>query len=190
MRIAGADVSYTERFSCAVITVFNYPEANLVEYAENFFLTALTFKYQPSLLFLREAPPLIETYRKLQIKPEILIVNGHGIAHPFNFGLATVLELTLQVPTIGCAKEPLMARYKDFTLKRENFTNLIYNGKTVGLAICTRDNTKPLIVSSGGKISLKQIKDIIILTTENTKFPLPLKEADRISRSILKNKLL
>jgi deoxyribonuclease V len=110
------------------------------------------------------------------------------LAHPFGFGLARVIELTLDVPCIGCAQEPLIGKYEKFEQRRENFSYLKWEEKTLGLAISTRNGSKPLIVSSAGKLPLNKIKEIILLTTQRSKLPFPLKEADRISKSLLSQK--
>lgn len=168
--------------------LYQYPELKLVESEEASLPISQVFKYRPGLLFLREAPILIEAYERLREKLDFLIVNGHGLAHPFGFGLARAMELTLDVPCIGCAQEPLIGKYEKFERKRGNFSYLKWEGKTLGLAISTRNACKPLIVSSAGKLSLSKIKEIILLTTQQSKLPLPLREADRVAKTLLSQK--
>lgn len=183
MRIAGIDISYGKDRAIGALLIYEYPqERHLRTIYESFNMKDL-FKYQPGLLFLREGPIILRLIEKVRNEIDILLVNGHGIAHPFEFGLARFVELALNLPTVGFAKEPLIGKFEEPERKRGNYSYLVYEGKVVGIVVCTKDGCKPIVASSGGKLKLREIYELSLLTTKKYKFPLPLHKADKYSRS-------
>ena len=136
--VAGADLSVDRvrgRGRAAVVVV-SYPGLQTVEVqtAEG----ELGWPYVPGYLSFREAPLVLAACRKLEITPDMLIVDGQGVAHPRGLGLASHLGLFLDIPTIGCAKSLLCGAHGVLDERRGAFTGVVYDGEVVGAALRTR----------------------------------------------------
>ena len=154
--IAGVDVS-TSRWheeGTAAVVVLNYPALELQE--EKRVRGRIVFPYVPGLLSFREAPLILEAFEQLDITPDLVFVDGQGIAHPRRFGIAAHLGLLLDVPTIGCAKSRLCGMYEEPGIEAGSSTDLLDEGEVIGEVVRTRKGTKPVYVSVGHKISLRQ----------------------------------
>ena len=152
--IAGIDVSVS-RFSKmgrASVVVLENPSLLPVEtsHAEG----ALHFPYVPGYLSFREAPLIMEAWQKLSIRPDLLIMDGQGIAHPRRLGVASHLGLLLDIPAIGCAKSRLTGQCSSLPDAAGSYSLLTDNGEIIGAAVRTRKSVKPLYISIGHKIDL------------------------------------
>ncbi len=114
------------------------------------------FPYIPGLLSFREAPSVIAAVRRLPTRPDLLMCDGQGIAHPRGLGLASHVGLWLDIPTIGVAKSRLCGRGAEPGLRHGCRRRLVLDGKTVGAVVRTRSNVKPLYVSVGHRVTLDQ----------------------------------
>jgi len=153
--IAGIDVSVS-RFSKlgrASVVILDNPSLVPVEacHAEGM----LHFPYIPGYLSFREAPLILEAWQKLRIRPDLLIVDGQGIAHPRRFGVATHLGLLLDMPTIGCAKSRLIGECGCPPDEAGSYSLLTDKGEIIGAVVRTRKSVKPLYISIGHKIDLE-----------------------------------
>lgn len=153
--IAGIDVSVS-RFSKsgrASVVILDNPSLVPVEtcQAEG----DLHFPYIPGYLSFRETPLIIEAWQKLSIRPDLLIVDGQGIAHPRRLGVASHLGLLLDIPTIGCAKSRLIGECGCLPDEAGSYSLLTDKGEIIGAAVRTRKSVKPLYVSIGHKIDLE-----------------------------------
>ncbi len=181
--IGGADVSLN-RFSTTLyagIIVLSYPELEVVEYRT--FRGETDFPYIPGLLSFREAPALIEVWKKLTIRPDILVVDGQGIAHPRRLGIATHLGIVLDTPTIGCAKSVLYGTYEEPGKKAGSVSSLFdrYNKEgAIGAVLRTKDNVQPVIVSPGHKVSIPQSADILKNCVRGYRLPEPTRKAHEL----------
>lgn len=173
--IAGADISYTrgsDIFSACMI-VLSYPD--LIEIERSFYRMRVTFPYVPGYLSFREVPALVETYKKLQHKPDVIVMDGQGIAHPRRLGVATHLGLILDTSTIGCAKSLL---YGEGGEPAETPGSIAYlhdkkDAAVIGARVRTKKKCKPLIISAGHKITLQESIDIVLNTTRGYRIPEP-----------------
>jgi len=152
--IAGVDISAPDSrgIARAAAVILNYPELEVieVEIAED----KLNFPYIPGLLSFREAPLVLAACQKLSIDPDLILVDGQGIAHPRRFGIASHIGLLLDIPTIGCAKSRLCGTHAPVTSEAGAYTELTNNGEIIGVALRTKDNVSPIYVSIGNKIDL------------------------------------
>ncbi len=152
--ILGVDMSADRihKSARAAAAVLTYPDLELAEVkvAEG----SLDFPYVPGLLTFREAPLVLAACRQLSLTPDLVLVDGQGIAHPRRFGIAAHLGLLLDVPTIGCAKSLLIGTHDELGRERGSTACLIDNGETIGAALRTRDGVKPVYVSIGHRTSL------------------------------------
>lgn len=186
--IGASDISYSRHSETliAVIVSFAWPSLTQIESACH--VCKATFPYVPGMLAFREAPPLIEAYRKIGRKPDVLLCDGQGIAHPKRFGLAAHLGLYLGIPTIGCAKSKLCGEHENVTLRKGFSKPLIYNGEQVGLVFCSRDGVKPIYISPGHLADFASSKRIVSRCLRRFRVPEPLRvahiEANRIRNSM------
>ena len=152
--VAGADFAFFENKIISAISVCEFPSMKLVE--KQTAVADAVMPYIPGLEGYRESPAAAEAFLKLKNKPDLLIVDGHGISHPRKLGLASHLGLILDIPSIGVA-EKLMSG------KIEGDYVIIDNEKR-GVLMQTKEHAKPLILSTGHKVSLKTAKEIISKT--------------------------
>lgn len=174
--IAGADVAFDESGGIAGVIVYRYPELTEVERVSA--RGRLRFPYVPGLLTFREGPILLKAFGKLKTKPDLILFDGQGIAHPRGFGLASHMGLLLDTPTIGCAKSLLCGDYREPGPNRGDRSPLVYRGRQVGVILRTRDRVKPIFVSPGHKVSLRTAVKIALHCVEKFRVPKPTREAD------------
>ncbi len=172
--IAGTDISYNKKDPIGYAGVVLL-KADSLDIIEEFTLKGeLTFPYVPGLLSFREGPLLIKLLQKVHPIPDLIFFDGHGIAHPRRFGLAVHLGLFLNSPTIGCAKSRLVGSYKEPDNKKGSVSNLIdENGFTLGSVIRSKENCKPIFISQGHKINLKDSIEWTLKCTDRYRIPEP-----------------
>jgi deoxyribonuclease V len=153
--IAGVDISVSraEGMATGATVVLSYPELRLVEM--KVVTGKLGFPYIPGLLSFREAPLTLAACQKLSLTPDLILVDGQGIAHPRRMGLASHLGLFLDMPTIGCAKSLLCGRHKEPGDKLGSYAEIMDRGEVIGAAVRTKPGSKPVYVSIGHKIDLE-----------------------------------
>lgn len=171
--IGGADISFNkyETTVYAGIIVLQYPQLEIVEKIT--VIAEATFPYISGLLAFREAPALIQAWNQLYIKPDVLILDGHGISHPRRMGIATHFGILADTPTIGCAKTKLTGNYTEPANKIFAQSPLTHQNEEVGIVLRTKPNCKPVFISPGHKISLQQSVDIIKNCTRKYRIPEP-----------------
>jgi len=152
--IAGVDISAPDPTGVAhaAVIVLSYPALEVVEIGVS--EDKLTLPYIPGFLSFREAPLILAACQKLSASPDIILVDGQGIAHPRRFGLASHLGLLLDTPTIGCAKSRLCGSHKPLATEAGAYTELIDGDEVIGVALRTKAGVNPIYVSIGHKIDL------------------------------------
>jgi deoxyribonuclease V len=180
--VGGADASYDrgERRVFGAIAVYSYPDLTLVEEAQ--LAGPCPFPYIPGLLSFREAPIIVEVWKRLNRRPEVLLVDGQGVAHPRGLGLASHLGILLAAPTIGVAKSRLVGEGKEPEAAAGAATPLVYQGQVVGWVLRTRTGVRPVYVSPGHRVSLTDAREIALGCVKKCRVPEPLRRADRLSR--------
>jgi deoxyribonuclease V len=184
--VAGVDAAFRGKQVIGCACLFSFPALTLLE--EVWALRKTTFPYIPGYLSFREAPALIAALKRLKTPPDLVLVDGQGIAHPRRMGIASHLGLLLNVPTVGCAKSRLIGRYQEPGPKKGDWSPLLTNGEVVGAVLRTRQGVKPLFVSPGHRITLPESIKIVQACTRTFRLPEPLRRADHLSK-ILKNDL-
>src|SRR5262249_45254132 len=131
----------------AAIIVLRLPELEFV--TASGVKTKATFPYIPGLLSFRETPPLLEAWTKLKVRPDVLMLDGQGIAHPRRFGIASHIGLFLNLPTVGCAKTLLVGKYEEPAEQAGSWSPLMDKGEQVGAAVRTKNRVNPVYISPG-----------------------------------------
>ena len=175
--IAGADLSFDKGSDevWAGIVVLSFPELQIVE--ERGLQTRAPFPYVPGLLSFREAPAVLEVWEKLQHKPDVLVLDGQGLAHPRRFGLACHLGLWLDIPTYGSAKTLFVGDFQDLGEERGASADLVHRGEVVGAAVRTKKKTTPVYVSVGHKLTLDDAVDLTLRCDGGYRVPEPTRRA-------------
>ena len=152
--IAGVDISIRrgEEMATGSVVVLSYPELEVVE--TRVARGKLNFPYIPGLLSFRELPLTLAACEQLSITPDLILVDGQGIAHPRRIGIASHLGLCLDIPTIGCAKSLLCGSHEAPGAEPGNYAGIIDKGETIGAALRTKPGVKPVYVSIGHKVDL------------------------------------
>jgi len=184
--IAGTDVA-NEKGSdnlIAAITVLCADTLEIVEIAT--FQEVAQFPYIPGLFSFRETPPLIKAFSKLNTIPDLVICDGHGIAHPRRFGIASHLGLIMNIPTIGCGKKKLIGEGDPPDLARGSTSALIDDNEVIGSVLRTQNNIKPVYISIGHRISLATACEWILRISPRYRLPETTRPADQAVNKTLK----
>ena len=166
----------------AVIAVVSLPALEVVELACE--ETPVTFPYVPGLLSFRELPPVVNVFRKLGTRPDVLLVDGHGRSHPRRFGLACHLGLELDIPCVGCAKSRLTGTFNDPGPEPGQHTTLTIDGAPTAMVLRTRRGSRPLFVSVGHRIDIDGALSITQATLDGHRLPVPLRTAHNHARKL------
>jgi deoxyribonuclease V len=151
--VAGADISFQGSQSArAAVVVLRFPEMELIEARVE--EDVPRFPYVPGLLTFREAPLLLRLFEELETDPDLIMIDGQGIAHPRRLGLAAHIGILLGAPTIGCAKSRLCGEFAEPELERGACSPLYDHGEVIGAVVRTRNGVKPVFVSIGHMIDL------------------------------------
>lgn len=182
--IAGVDVSMN-RFSpdgFAAIVVLSVPDLQVIEVAGA--KTRLAMPYIPGLLSFREIPLLLEAWKQLKTLPDLLMVDGQGIAHPRRLGIAAHLGVYLDIPSIGCAKSILVGRHAPLEPQRGSRRPLVHHGETVGYAVRTKDKVNPVYVSCGHRVSQETAVRWVLECARGYRLPEPTRQAHLASNAL------
>jgi deoxyribonuclease V len=178
--ITGVDVSYRGDRACASLVTLSFPDFAPVEQVTA--ITGVACEYIPGFLSFREGPPVIAAYKKAKQKPQLLLCDGHGIAHPRGAGLATHLGIFLDIPSIGCAKKILCGKYNEPPGEKGAYSLVMDEyDRCIGDVLRTRDNIKPVFVSIGHMIDLKSATEIVGTSCLGFRIPEPLRMAHMLS---------
>lgn len=175
--VAGADVSFNrfEETVYAGIVVISLPTLETVE--EVSITTTAKFPYVSGLLSFREAPAILDVWEKLRCRPDVVMLDGQGIAHPRRIGIASHLGLFVNVPTFGCAKSVLVGRYEEPAANRSSASPMIDRGEVVGMALRTKDKVNPVYISPGNLIDLPGAVDLALRCDGGYRIPEPTRRA-------------
>lgn len=187
--VAGADISILKsekKLICGII-VFSYPDMTEIEraYSE----VEENFPYIPGLLAFREGPAIIETYGKLSVKPDVLILDGQGTAHPRGVGIACHVGVLLDVPAMGIAKSRLYGSFEEPGTEKGSWTPLTSReDERIGAVLRTKDRTKPVFVSPGHRIDLASALEIALTCSKGLRIPEPTRLADKYVAELKKGR--
>ncbi len=176
--IAGADVAYNEPGGqCfAAVVVMSVPTMETIDKATA--ESEISFPYVPGLLSFREGPAVLAAFAKLRHRPDLILFDGHGFAHPRRFGLASHLGYVLDIPSIGCAKTVLVGEHGTVGARKGSYAWLIDQGQRVGAALRTRTGVRPIYVSPGHRVGFRAAIRLALAAVTRYRLPEPLRQAD------------
>ena len=139
----------------------------------------LRFPYVPGLLTFREGPAALAALGKLREKPDVLMFDGQGIAHPRRFGIASHVGLIAGIPSVGCAKSRLTGTHRQVGERRGNNVHLVDDGEVIGVVLRTRDGVRPVFVSPGHLCDLDSARSLTLRCATRYRLPEPTRLADQ-----------
>lgn len=171
--IAGIDISSPDAQGIArgAVVVLSYPGFSMVEV--KVVEGKITFPYIPGLLSFRESPLILAVCERVSNTPDLVLIDGQGIAHPRRLGLASHVGLFLDLPTVGCAKSILCGQHEPVGQEVGAHAELFDNGELIGAALRTKSGVKPIYVSVGHKIDLASALQWVTKCCRGHKLPEP-----------------
>ncbi len=173
--VAGVDVAYDKDLSFGAAVVLNYLTMEVLEIQTS--LQTVKFPYVSTLLAFREVPAAFSAIKKLRLQPDVILVDGHGKAHPYGCGFASHLGLILKMPTIGVAKSRLVGETK----RAGSRVFVVLDGEVVGEEVTTQKGSKPIYVSVGHLISLQTAIAIVKHCSRESRIPEPIRQAHNLA---------
>jgi deoxyribonuclease V len=180
--VAGIDCSYDiqSNLSFSVVTVMRLDDLKPIKTVRAQLPTE--FPYIPGLLSFREIPVILEALKKLDTMPDLLMVDGQGIAHPRRLGIAAHLGVMLDWPTVGVAKSLLCGSYTEPGLNKGDRSDLFHKNEKIGCVLRSKEKCKPLFISPGHRVSLDSAVDLTLRCLTKYRLPEPTRIADKISK--------
>jgi len=180
--IAGIDSGYdmNRNLNKAVVVVMDWPS---LEVQTTVIATSpTTFPYVPGLLSFREIPAVLEALSCLPQKPDLLMVDGQGIAHPRRLGIAAHLGVVTGIPSIGVAKSRLCGKHSELPLEKGAITKLADKGENIGYVLRSKDKCNELYISAGHRVSQDTALNLTLKCLGKYRLPEPTRIADQISK--------
>lgn len=183
--VAGIDVSYKKGRGVGAVVIFTFPGLKLLD---QWVTTAsVVYPYIPGFLSFREIPVILPAMEKISEPPDLILMDGQGIAHPKCFGLASHLGVIFDVPTIGCAKSRLTGSFQPPGKDKGAVSYLYAKNQVIGAVVRSRTNVSPLFVSPGHKISLQTAIAIVLTCCTRYRIPEPLRRAHHMAGLVMKS---
>ena len=180
--VAGIDVSIRGDLAQAAVVVLRFPELDVIDRA--IWRAEVPFPYVPGLLSFREMPVILPALERLAVRPDVLMTDSQGLAHPRRFGLACHLGVMLDRPTLGVAKSLFVGTYDEPAVAKGSRAALVdkKTGDVLGTVLRTRTRIKPVYVSIGHRITLEEAVDLTLACSPRYKIPEPTRQAHLLSR--------
>ena len=179
-RVVGVDLAFLDdgKRCVAGAVLWDVDQGRVVE--EQTAVQPVRFPYVPGLLSFREAPAVLAVLRKLRGEPDVIMLDGQGLAHPRRFGLACHVGLLSDRPAIGCAKSRLVGTHREPKSERGSRTALVDRHERIGAVLRTRDRINPIYVSVGHRMDLPGAIDLALACGDGYRIPAPTRLADRL----------
>ena len=179
--VAGVDVGYdsANEVSRAAVTVLSFPD--LQQQQQAVVRSPTAFPYIPGFLSFREVPAVLEALENISLRPDLILCDGQGLAHPRRFGLACHLGVLTGIATIGVAKNRFMGEHSEVGLDRGSWQPLLQSGSTVGAALRTQTGVKPIYVSIGHKVNLITAIEYVLRCAPKYRLPETTRSADQLT---------
>jgi len=180
--VAGVDMAINENngLARAAIVLFSFPDLTILE--KHVYEEPVRMDYVPGLLSFRELPALLGAFEQLKQKPDLIMADGQGIAHPRRLGIATHLGLWIDTPSIGCAKSILVGTHEPVGEAVGDWSPMFYHQEVIGAALRTKIKVKPMYISQGHKISLESSIQYVLACGRGYRLPETTRQADKLSK--------
>ena len=187
--VAGLDVAYApgSDHAAAAVVLLDADSGEIVETSTAY--TRVDFPYLPGLFAFREVPPLVAVLRGLNTVPDLLVCDGHGLAHPRRFGLACHLGVLTGLPSIGVGKTAFIGDYPQVGAERGAWSPLTDRGEVIGRVLRTQTGVKPVFVSVGHRIGLDRASAQVLRLCGRFRLPETVRAADHLCREVLKTRM-
>lgn len=180
--VGGVDVSVKGEIARCAVVVLRYPDLTVLTTATA--VTSVTFPYIPGLLAFREGPAVLMAWEQLEYRPDLLLFDGQGIAHPRRLGIAAHMGLWLDCPTIGVAKSRLYGRHEEPGPNRGDRAWLYdeqHPGQVIGAVVRTRPGVRPVYVSPGHRMDVPHAVAFVLACCRGFRLPEPTRWAHRLA---------
>lgn len=181
-RLAAVDAAFTDEQVLAAVCLFSFPGLEPLE--EQTVIERLKFPYIPGFLSFREGPAIYRALLKLRQKPDLLLVDGQGIAHPRKLGIATYLGILLDIPSIGCAKSHLVGEFRMPASQQGSCSQLKHKGEIVGYVLRSRAGVRPIFISPGHLVNHQDALDLVRKCLRGFRVPEPLRQAHQLTQKL------
>jgi deoxyribonuclease V len=178
--VAGVDAAFASSEVIAAACLFSFPALEPLE--DWVAVRELRFPYVTGFLSFREGEAIMEAVRGLRRKPDLLLVDGQGIAHPRRIGIASHVGVLMGLPSVGCAKSRLIGEYGKLGPGKGAAVPLRDKGETIGAVVRTRSGVRPLFVSPGHRVDFAQAVAFTLACVGATRIPEPLRRAHVLAR--------
>jgi deoxyribonuclease V len=183
--VAGVDSAFFGDKIISVACLYEYPGLACVE--EIHVIREAGFPYIPGLLSFREGPAVFAAIAALSKRPDAVLFDGQGIAHPKGLGIASFVGVLAGIPSVGCAKSRLVGEYEEPGPKKGSRSVLTCMGRAVGAVLRTRNNTRPLFVSPGHLIDIEGSVELVLGCVGKYRLAEPVRRADMLTKSLKKD---
>jgi deoxyribonuclease V len=177
--VAGVDVSIQDDVARAAVVVLDVRTLTPADYA--IATRPVTFPYVPGLLAFREGPVVLDALDKINTRPDLLIFDGHGLAHPRRLGIASHMGVLIDMPSIGCAKSRLWGQHDEPGQEPGDYTYLLAEGEVIGAVLRTRPRVKPVFVSIGHRVDLATGIEYVLACCRGYRLPETTRWAHRVA---------
>jgi len=177
--VAGIDVGFNGDLAIAALVLLDYPSLAPINTAVS--TRRVTFPYVPGLLSFREGPVVMEVLGKLDERPDLIIFDGQGRAHPRRLGIACHIGLLSDVPSIGCGKSRLCGTHEEPATEKASHTPLLDKDETIGAVLRTRSGVRPVFVSAGHRVDLESSMKFVLSCCTRYRLPEPTRLAHRLA---------
>lgn len=180
--IAGVDVGYDPAKNLAHASVVTMSPEDLQPIEQVQAYTPVVFPYIPGLLAFREIPVILAALANLKTVPDLLMVDGMGIAHPRRMGIAAHLGVLLDMPSIGVGKSRLTGRFEMPGTTKGSQSPLMAGKEQIGVVLRSRDNVSPLFISPGHRVGMQTAVNLTLKCLTKYRLPEPTRVADKLSK--------
>ena len=179
--IAGIDCGFTDggQIIRAAAVLMDFPTLTILDQAVA--LRPTPFPYVPGLLSFRELPAVLEALDTLRHRPDLVLCDGQGIAHPRRFGIACHLGVLRDLPAIGVGKSRLVGEFEEPGRAKGSYAPLHHRGEQIGAVLRSRDGVRPLFVSPGHRVSIGSSVRYVLDCCTRYRLPEPVRAADRLA---------
>jgi deoxyribonuclease V len=182
--VAGADLSiarYSHRGYAGIVVI---DAATRETVAEASAAAEVDFPYIPGYLSFRELPALAAAWKRLRIRPDAVIFDGQGIAHPRRFGIACHGGLLFDIPSVGCGKSILVGSHGPLGQSKGSTAELVHKGEVVGMAVRTRTGVRPVYVSPGHLMDLPTAVVLVLSMVTRYREPETTRRSHRLVNAV------